>query len=847
MKILTSLACWALMAVAGALVQGPLALAAPPILPGLQPDGSVLLHNQWPIRPAGRQVDLGDFPLNLAVDPSGRYAAVLHCGHGTHEIRIVDLAAGRSGAPQPIREAFYGLAFSADGRSLVCSGASDGVLHVFGFHAGRLTPGHDVRVIPQDNPGVVAGLALGPDGRSAAVGILFSSEVVRLDLRTGKSIWTTHIEKPGQPPLSAPSPRYTFAPNDETADRRLVDTSNPLSLAWDTRRDRIYASLWGSAAIAVLKADDGRLVECWPAGSHPNEILLSPDGSRLFVSNGGLNTVTVLDAGSGSRLEEIRSSLAATDRPGSTPDSLALSRDGGRLFVANADNNNVAVFDVGTPGKGRSLGFIPAGWFPSSVRLTPDGRTLLVVNARGVRPGSNSRGTAAGFIYIGDLYRGSLGIIRLPGGDAFDGAMSAWTRTAELCRPAPYTIPPDPQNPIPSGRGRGSPIRYVVYVMKENRTYDQVFGDLSEGNGDSRLCLFPEDVTPNLHAIARQFVLLDNFYANAEVSASGHEWSMAGYASEMVEKTWPIEYRHQDSKMPYVGGGRFSAALPEVGYLWDRAKAAGVSYRSFGEFAFGEGTPGDPSTPNLPALAGHVDPLYPGWNLAYSDLDRASRFISELHRFEAAGDMPRLQIVYLPNDHTQGAAPDALTPRAFVAQNDLAVGRVVDALSHSRFWPQTAVFVVEDDAQNGPDHVDAHRTEALVVSPYTRRGAVDSTPYSTCSMLRTIELILGLEPMSQFDAAAAPMAASFQAAADLRPYTATAARIDLGKRNPAGTRTAAISARLDFSHPDAIDDQVFNRVVWAAVRGEDSTLPAPVHAAFVRSLPKGADDDGDDD
>jgi DNA-binding beta-propeller fold protein YncE len=823
------------------------ARADPPVLPGLQPDGSTLLHNQWPIRPAGRQVELGDFPLSLAVDPSGRYAAVLHSGHGGHEIRIVDLAEGVAGEPVPVHEAFIGLAFSADGRTLVCSGASDGVLHRFGFSAGRLTPMKDVRVVPPDDPGVVAGVALGPDSRSAAVGVLFSSEIVRLDLASGRLAWRTSVAGPGDAAASGSERIFPYSPDDPDSARHLVNTPNPLSLAWDARRGRIYASLWGGSSVAVIGADDGRLLARWRAGLHPNELLLSPDGGRLFVSNGGLNTVTVLDAESGAQLEQIRSSLAPGDRPGSTPDSLALSSDGGVLFVANADNNNVAVFDVSSPGKGRSLGFIPAGWFPSCVRLVPDGKRLLVLNARGIRPRSNSGGSARAFDYIGDLYRGSLEIVDLPRGDAFDRAMLVWTRTAGLCRPSPAPVPSEPGNPIPAAVGMESPIRHVIYVIKENRTYDQVFGDVAAGNGDARLCLFPEEVTPNLHAIARQFVLLDNFYASAEVSLTGHEWSMAGYAAELVEKTWPVKYGHPGTKVPGIAFGGFLGAMPASGYLWDRAEAAGVSYRDFGEFANGEATPKDPATANLAALKGHVDPLYRSWDLNYSDLDRASRFISELHRFDAAGDMPRLQIVYLPNDHTMGAKAGALSPRAYVAQNDLALGRIVEAVSRSRFWARTALFVVEDDAQNGPDHVDAHRTEALVISPYARRGAVDSTAYTTCSMLRTIELILGLEPMSQFDEAAAPMRPSFQAAANPAPYSALAARIDLEELNPGGTKTASVSAGLDFSHPDAIDDQVFNRVIWAAVRGEASAMPPPVHAAFVMSPPRGSDDDGDDD
>jgi hypothetical protein len=317
---------------------------------------------------------------------------------------------------------------------------------------------------------------------------------------------------------------------------------------------------------------------------------------------------------------------------------------------------------------------------------------------------------------------------------------------------------------------------------------------------------------------------------------------MGAYSSEFVEKTWPPNYGHKRGKVPYPAEGGYAAAIPSLGYLWDRAKAAGVSYRDYGEFIWGKGTPENPARSNLPALQGHVDPLYRGWDLEYSDLDRAARFIAELRRFEAAGDLPRLQIVRLPNDHTQAGFPGELSPRAYVAQNDLACGRIVEALTRSRFWPQMAIFIVEDDAQNGPDHVDAHRTEALVASPYARRGAVDSTAYTTCSMLATIELILGLGPMSQFDAGAAPMRGSFQAAADAEPYAAVPNQVSLSERNPPRTRAAALSKGLDFTRADANSDEAMNRALWASIRGDAGPLPAPVHAAFVRPLPSGEPD-----
>jgi hypothetical protein len=369
-------------------------------------------------------------------------------------------------------------------------------------------------------------------------------------------------------------------------------------------------------------------------------------------------------------------------------------------------------------------------------------------------------------------------------------------------------------------------------------------GDLPAGNGAPQLCLFPETVTPNHHALAREFVLLDNFYADGEVSADGHEWSMGAYATDFVEKAWPVDYGHGERrKIGYPAEGEYPIATPERGYLWDQAARAGVTFRSYGEFVFEGRTPESPTRPALPVLRGHIDPLYRGFDLNYPDVDRVARFAAELKRFEAEGEMPRLQVLRLPNDHTSGGYPGALTPRALVADNDLALGRLVDAVSHSKFWPTTAIFVLEDDAQNGPDHVDAHRIPCLVISPYTARHTVDSTLYSTTSMLRTIELILGLQPMSQFDAAAAPMFASFTASPDVTPYSALPARFDLKERNPAEGADARESARMDFREADRADDIVLNEIIWRSVKGAHSPMPAPVRAAFFKPHPKTDDDD----
>lgn len=818
------------------------ARAGTPILPGRQANGFERLHNQTMIRPAGVQVPLGDFPVNVDVDASGRYAAVLEAGAGPHGVEIVDIASHKVVSHVTIDEGFGGIAFAPDGRSVVCSGGSSEQVYRFPVDDGVLGGPSALRVGADTDRGVVSGVTFSPDGGLLAVARLFDNDVTCLNARTGAVVWRARL---GPPTRTAwVTSKESVSPNDVGRAPGLAEGDEPYRLVWDAARGRIYASLWGRSEVAVIDAKDGRVVARWACGLHPNELALSRDG-RLFVSNGGLNSVSVLSANDGHCLETLSSSFDSRDLPGATPDSLALSADGKRLYVANAYNDDVAVFDVSKSGSSRPLGFVPTGWFPSCVRLTPDDRRLLVLNARGVEAKANGRSDPLHYPAIKTLYPGTLQIVSLPDEDDLPRALATWTETVREGRPEPV-VTRAAGNPVPAEVGGASPIRYVIYVIKENRTYDQVFGDIREGNGDPALCLFPDKVTPNQHALARQFVLLDNFYANAEVSPSGHEWSMGAYASEFVEKTWPVDYKSWKSKVPYPAEGNFAAAIPGTGYLWNSAARAGVTYRSYGEFAVLTGHAKPPFVSNLPVLQGHIDPDYHPWDIHYRDVDRVARFVDELHRYEKAGDMPRLQVMRLPQDHTAGAAPGDWTPTAMVADNDLAVGRLVDAVSHSKFWPQTAIFVVEDDAQNGPDHVDAHRTTALVVSPYTRRAAVDSTPYTTCSMLRTMELILGLPPMTQFDASATPMWESFTPTPDLRPFVVLPETVDMNARNPKGTADAKLSATFDFSHEDAVDDITLNQVVWHSVRGAHSVMPAPRLAAFVREITTGQGEDDDD-
>jgi DNA-binding beta-propeller fold protein YncE len=845
--------CLAVIFAAQASAQKPSLRTSPADLPGQRKDGSVLLPNQWSLRPVGRQITVGDFPVNIALHPEGRFAAVLHCGYGTHEIVVIDLGANKLVSRTAIHEAFYGIAFSPDGRQLFCSGSADEVLHRFQFEDGALHSHDQLPIRDPGERGIPGGFALAGD--TLYVANVWGHAISRLE--TGAA-----GNKPVHLPLAVEVrevPKLPPSEDDPSITKRaealLQKASSPEPFPYacliDTARGRLYVSLWGQASVAVIDTKEFRLVEKWKVEEHPNEMLLTRDGGHLLVANANRNSVSVVDTSNGRIVETLIAELQPSALPGNTPNSLAFSPDEKRLFVANANINTIAVFDVHEFGKSRSLGFIPVGWYPTSVRVTPDGKKLVVANGKGMISKPNRGGPVPGRSslpglteYIGGLFQGTVTVLDLPREERFEAQLAQWTNRAFQCMPEgvrKMSAESLVGNPVPRATGKPSPIKYVIFIVKENRTYDQVLGDLARGNGDPALCLFPNAVTPNHHAIAEEFVLLDNFYVESEVSADGHEWTFAAYASDFVEKTWPLGYGHS-KKFPYPAEGNFPIATPAGGYLWDRAAEAGITYRSYGEFTEDGRTPAEAAVASVPGLAGHIDPWYRGFDMNYPDAKRADRFIGELRRFEKEGEMPRLQIVRLPNDHTSGASPGKPTPIAHVGDNDLALGRVIEAISHSKFWPKTAVFIVEDDAQNGPDHVDAHRTIAFVISPFVKRRSVDSTLYSTSSMLRTIELILGMKPMSQFDAAAMPMFACFQAKPNVAPYTVRPATVDLEQKNPATAWGAEQAKTMNLAKEDAVDDLLLNEMIWRSVRGEP--MPAPRRAAFV--FTRGDDEDDDD-
>jgi YVTN family beta-propeller protein len=528
---------------------------------------------------------------------------------------------------------------------------------------------------------------------------------------------------------------------------------------------------------------------------------------------------------------------------------VALSPDGRTLLVANADNNAVAVVDVGNPARSFVDGFIPTGWYPTSAVFTKDGKQILILNGKGMTPAPNMTNSG-----MERRLTGTVSIVATP--DRV--TLADYTRRVLSLSPYSDAIRLNPPSvpigsPIPREVGGVSPIKHVFYVIRENRTYDQILGDMSEGNGDPKLTIFGRDTTPNAHALSQAFILFDSFFVDADVSYNGHSYSTAAYATDFIEKTWQTLYARAGSPYLAEGGGLLrnpfgNISAPPGGYIWDYARRAKVSVRSYGEFVDhsyrGPGANADViATEAVPGLKGLVAPAFAGWDLEITDNKRIDAWLQEFRQFERDGTLPQLSIIRLPNDHTSGTRPGALTPRAMVAENDLALGRLVEAISSSSYWKDSAIFVVEDDAQAGPDHVDSHRSVLLLASPFAKRGAVDHTFYSTASVLRTIELILGLPPMSQYDAAATPMHAAFTGTSNLAVFKRSDPNVPLDEKNPSNAFGAVASLQMNFTEADRTPEVLLNDIIWRSIRGPRSPMPPPRHSLFITPASRSADDD----
>ena len=772
----------------------------------------VRLPNGWHLSPAGRSLPLGDFPLNIAVSSSKKYMAITNNGQSIQSIQLIHPITEKILHTVIIPKSWYGLKFSADEKYLYASGGNDNWILQYAIVNNRL----------QLKDSILLGRKW-PEKISPA-GIEIDNAVKRLYVVTKEN-----------------NSLYVIDLSDKSIIQKLELGNEAYACLLSPDKQELYISSWGGDKVLVYDTKQRKLIDKIAVGDNPNELLLNNKGNILFVANANDNSVSVIDIKKRKVLEVLNAALYPDAPAGSTSNGLALSTDEKKLYVANADNNCLAVFDVSLPGRSKSKGFIPVGWYPTNIKVI--GKKIFVSNGKGFSSFPNPDGpnpvktqklvvrhlgdTSASVRpgYIGGLMKGTMSIIDEPS----DALLAVYSKA--VYKNTPYSKEKEmislgeKGNPIPMKVGDKSPIKYVFYIIKENRTYDQVLGDIPEGNGDTSLVLFGERITPNQHKLVKEFVLLDNFYVDGEVSADGHNWSTSAHATDYLEKNWVTSYGGRGGT--YSGEGQREIANPKKGFIWDYAKRAGVSFRTYGEFA-------DDGKANIPVLENHFCPYFPGYNNSIRDTLRFNRWKREFDSLLAVNAVPRLNTLRFSNDHTEGLRRGAPTPFAHVADNDLAVGLFMEHLSKSTIWKESVVFIVEDDAQNGPDHVDAHRTTAYVAGPFVKRKFVDHTMYSTSSMLRTIELILGLPPMSQYDAAATPMFKSFTSKPDYTPFKSLPSNIDLNEKNTATNATAILSDQIDLSKEDRVPDMLFSQIIWKAVKGEHSEMPAPRRSAFVK-------------
>ncbi len=787
--------------------------------------GATLLFNGWGVTPAGEHVACGDLALKIVVAPDKKAALAVCAGYNQQGVNVVSLDAKRESQFIKLNQAFNGLAFSRDGKKFYVSGGDSGAIYIFNYADGKVALDREVKPDAEASRIFLAGLAVHP-----STGALYVCN------EANHEVWLLN-------------------PDTLAREQTIAVGQHPHSCAIGADGKHLYVSNWGSRSVSVIDMNQGERLRDITVGVRPNDLALAPDG-RLFVACSGDNSVHVIGTGklekagpdasparplwAGTR-EIISTSLYPQSPEGSTPCSVAVSADGKTLFVANADNNDVMVVDISgslmeeAKERGEKIalvnGFIPTGWYPSAVCPTPDGQFLLVANGKGLtsRPSAPARSNAPSKLHTGVLhdhpgktFEGSLSFIAKP--DAKQ--MAAYTeqvRKNSPYHPEHFAKAPLPSDTvIPAKVGDPCPIKYVLYIIKENRTYDQVLSDMTDargrtiGNGDPKLLMYGEKITPNQHQLARDYVLFDNLYCNSEVSVDGHSWTDAAIATDFNQRSWIMSYS-KHGKLP----GNEEMETPANGYLWDLCRRHGVTYKNYGEGA-----------QRVPSVSRGKWPL----DFQQRDMDRVKIWIEDLHRGEKTGELPRFTIMSLGEDHTKGTSAGANTPEACVGSNDLGVGRIVEAASRSKFWKEMAIFIIEDDAQNGPDHVDAHRTTGFVISPYCKRGVVDSTLYTMAGMIRTMELILGLPPLTQYDAGATPMFNAFSNEAQLTEYTALTPEIDLDAKNTPKTAFSKESGRMNFTSYDLAPEDELNRILWATAR-PGAPYPTPIHRAiFVKPM-----------
>jgi YVTN family beta-propeller protein len=737
--------------------------------------------------PAGQSFDAGNMPLAIVLSPEGDRLVLSLNGWRQQGIQVVEAQTGK--VVQTITQpgAFLGLAFSNDGRTLYVSGGNEDVVYRYAWRDKQATLTDTILLAKKepktDGTRFPAGLAVSRDDKFLFVAENLGDSLAVLDLQT-----------------------------KQVAQRFQTETY-PYAVVVSPAND-VYVSAWGGTTVSVFAAgESGALKERGKinVGRHPSALLLNRSGSRLFVASGSTNSIAVIDTKTLRAVTTLSDPPPAGPNQGSTPNALALSRDEHRLYVAEADNNAVAVFDLSNS---RAIGRIPVGWYPAALLLTQD--SLFVVNGKGKGTRPNPEFPTPDVERAADSVSYTLGqlngtITKLPA--ELDSAELA-TLTRRVARANNWDTTP--------ASGQYPPFKHVIYIIKENRTYDQVLGDLPQGDADASLVFFPRAISPNHHALAERFGLFDRFFCNAEVSSQGHVWSTAAYVTDYGEKTIPSVYSKRRNPSE-----RDDVDEPAFGYLWNAAISKGLTLRNYGEF--GEPIPNKNKKASVryraikPALDRYTSREYPAYDLLISDQARVEVWLSEFHEFVRRGNLPALQIMHLPGDHTSGGRAGRRTPKAYMADNDLALGRIVEAVSHSPFWKDTVLFVLEDDAQAGPDHVDSHRSVLLVISAYNRSGVIHRF-VNTTDVLATVEEILGLGKLSQFDYFGRPLRAFFTDKPDLSPYAALKSGQTLDELNPEKSDTAQASLELDLDRVDAAGEDAFNRILWKLLKG---TQPYP--------------------
>jgi YVTN family beta-propeller protein len=771
----------------------------------------VILPNGWKLSPAGKSFGLGDLPLNIAVSSSGRLMAVTNNGQSTQTIQLIDVKAEKVIDSIVIGKSWYGLTFSNDEKYLYASG------------------GHDNRIVKY----VIANNKLA-----------FADEFIM------DKPWPTRVGPAGITIDEQRNRLYVVTREDkqfyafDLSSKKIISKLGLDAEAYDCKLGKgakeLYITCWGCDKVLVYDLEKNLWKSPIIVGDNPNEMLVTKDGKYLYVCNSNDNSVSVVDLSTRRVIETLDAALFPNSPSGSTTNSLALDPIAKRLYIANANNNCLAVFDVTVPGKSLAKGFVSVGWYPTAVKIVNN--KLWVANGKGMTSLANPFGPspirkkeeiihhgfntkdASQVEYIGGLFKGTMSIIELPNQSSLDTYTKAvYANAAYSQAKAENADVNAPTFPIPMKVGSPSPIKHVFYIIKENRTYDQVLADVKGGNGDTSLLLFGKNITPNQHKLAESFVLLDNFYVDAEVSADGHNWSMGAYANDYLEKTWPTSYGSRGGT--YGGEGEREIANNKGGFIWNNCFRYGVSFRTYGEFISGD-------KPTLKVLDNNYCSYFPTYGLNIADTTRFRLWKQDFDSLLKLNKVPQFNTVRFGNDHTEGIRLGRPTPYAHVADNDLAVGMFIEALSKSPIWNETAVFILEDDAQNGADHVDAHRSTAYVAGGFVKRGFVDHTPYSTSSMLRTMELILGMGPMTQYDAAATPMWRCFDSLARPFDFKAIIPSVGLKEVNLVKNEWQRKSEQFNFAKEDSNNDIEFNKVLWHALKG-DIPFPGPRRAAFL--------------